>query len=47
MLVLVYWNAEDEFELELSSYLLEIPNNAFMLLSVILIGWLLLSQNYW
>ena len=47
VIALVYWNAEDELELEISSYLLEISNNAYMLLSLILIGWLFLSQDYW
>ena len=47
VIVLVYWNAEDELELEISSYLLEIPNHAYTLLSLILIGWLFLIQDYW
>ena len=47
VIVLVYWNAEDELELEISSYLLGIPNNAYVLLSLILIGWLFLIQDYW
>ena len=43
----VYRNAEDELlESELSSYLLEILNHAYMLLDLILIGWLFVSQDY-